>query len=106
MLFIKKKKKKKIYIYTYIYILLLLLSNTRRQHLKEKSKDGKTWKSRSEKKMGGFRSVSLFHARKWEAVTQDGTRWIDHPTLRTQGACIVKGWKDKRDRGRIPDTLM
>ena len=32
--------------------------------------------------MVGFRSVSLFPARKWGAVTQGGTRGIDHQTRR------------------------
>ena len=34
------------------------------------------------------------------------TTGIDNPTQRmTQEASIVKGWEDKRDRGRIPDTF-
>ena len=73
---------------------------------KEKRKDGRTWKSTSEEKVVGFSSASLFPARRREAVTQDGIRGIDHSTRRrTQGAGIVKGWEDKRDRGRIPDTF-
>ena len=33
-------------------------------------------------------------------------RGMDHLTRwRTQGAGIVKGWEDKRDHGRIPDTF-
>ena len=40
----------------------------------EKRKDRKTWKSRSEEKVVGFSSASLFSAVKWEAVTQGGTR--------------------------------
>ena len=33
------------------------------------------------------------------------TRGIDHLTWRrTEGAGIFKGWEDKRDRLRIPDT--
>ena len=44
----------------------------------EKKKDRKTWKSRSEEKVVGFSSASLFPARKREAVTQDGTRGIEH----------------------------
>ena len=58
--------------------------------------------------MVGFSSASLFPTRKWEAVTQGGTikPEEDHlPRKRTQGAGIVKGWDDKRDRGRIPDTF-
>ena len=39
----------------------------------EKRKDRKTRKSRSEEKMVGFISASLFPTRKWEAVTQGGT---------------------------------
>ena len=34
--------------------------------------------------------------RKPEAVTQGGNMGIDHLTQRTQGAGIVKSWKDKR----------
>ena len=42
-----------------------------------------------------------------EAVTQGGTRGIDHLMWRrTQGASIVKGFEDRRDRWRIPDTFM
>ena len=49
--------------------------------------------------MVGFRSVSLFSARKQETLTQGGTREIDQPTLRkTKGAGIVKGSEGKRDR--------
>ena len=39
----------------------------------EKRKDRKTQKSKSEEKVVGFSSASLFPARKREAVTQDGT---------------------------------
>ena len=52
--------------------------------------------------MVGFSSASTFLARKWEAVTQGGTRGIDHLT---QGVGTVKGWEDERDRGRFPDTF-
>ena len=61
--------------------------------------------------MVGFSSASLFPAGKWEAVTQGGTmepwRGIEHLTRkrRTKEAGIVKGWEEKQDRGRIPDTL-
>ena len=59
--------------------------------------------------MVGFSSASLFPSRKREAVTKGGTRGIDHPTRRkTKGAGIVKvvkGWEDKRESGRIPDTF-
>ena len=66
----------------------------------EKRKDRKTHKSRGEEKGVGFSSTSLFPARKREAVTQDGTRGIDHPNpepevLKTQAASNVKGWQDK-----------
>ena len=72
----------------------------------EKRKD-RTWKNRSEEKMEGFSSASLFPARKQEAVTHGGTRNIDHLTRRrNKGAGIVKGWEDNRGRGRIPDTFM
>ena len=66
-------------------------------------------KSRSEEKEVGFSSASIFPVRKREAVTQGETiepRGIDHLTQRTaQGAGIVKGWEDKRDRGLTPDTF-
>ena len=39
----------------------------------EKKKERKTRKSRSEKKVVDFSSAPLFHARKREAVTQEGT---------------------------------
>ena len=62
-------------------------------------------KSRSEEKVVGFSSVSIFLPRKREAVTRE-PGGIDHPTRRrTQGACIVKGWKDKRNRGLISDAF-
>ena len=55
--------------------------------------------------MVGFSSASLFLGRKLESVTHGGTKGIDHPMRRrTQGAGIVNGWKDKRDRERIPHT--
>ena len=58
------------------------------------------------KKVVGFSSASLFPARKRKVVTQGGIRGIGHPTRRrTQGSGIVKGWKDKRDHGRIPDAF-
>ena len=54
----------------------------------------------------GFSSASLFPAKKREAVTQGGTRGIDHPTWRKpQGAGIVKGLENKRDSGSIADTF-
>ena len=60
-------------------------------------KGRKTRKRRSEEKVLGFSSASLFAARKREA---------DHLTWRrTQGAGVVKGWHDNRDHGRIPDTF-
>ena len=44
--------------------------------------------------------------RKWEAVTQGGTRGIDHPTGRkTKMAGIVKNLEDKRDQNCILDTF-
>ena len=59
--------------------------------VKEKRKERKTQKSSSEEKVVSFSSASLFLARKGEAVTQGGTREIDHPTWRrTQGAGIIK----------------
>ena len=63
-------------------------------------------KSRNEEKVVGFSSAFLFPGRKQEAVTQGGTRGIDHPIRRrTQGDGIVKGREDKRDRGLIPDAF-
>ena len=97
----------------YIYIYILLRSNSSRQ-LKgsislggqEKSKGRKTRKSRSEKKVVSFSSASLFSARKRGAVTRAGIRVIYHQKWRkTQGAGIVKDWKDKRDRGCILHTF-
>ena len=65
----------------------------------------KTWRSKSEEKVVGFSSASLFLSRKREAITREETLEIDHPTRRiTRGAGIVKGWEDKLDRGRISDT--
>ena len=69
---------------------------------------GKTGKqkSRSESKVIGFSSASLFPERKWEAVTQGRTRGTDHSTRRrTQGVGTVKVLEDKRDRGCIADTF-
>ena len=43
----------------------------------------KTQKSRGEEKVMSFGSDSLFPTRKWEAVTQSGTRRIDHTTRKT-----------------------
>ena len=72
----------------------------------EKRKDRKTQKSTSEEKVVGFSSASLFLTRKWEVVTQGGTRGIDHPTWRrTQGVGIIKGWEDKQDCGCISHTF-
>ena len=74
--------------------------------VQEKRKGRKTRKSRIEKKVVGISLASLFPARKREAITQGGTRGIDHPTRRrTQVAGIVRGWEDKRDHVRIPDTF-
>ena len=58
-------------------LLLLLRSNPSRQHSKvlggkEKWKDRKTQKSRSEEKVVDFCSASTFPTKKWEAVTQGG----------------------------------
>ena len=85
------------------YVLLLLRINPGRQHSKglyrwgsRERKDTKEWRSRSEEKVVGFSSASLFYAGKREAVTQGGTREIDHWTRRrTQGHGTVKCWEDK-----------
>ena len=81
-------------IYSCVYIYILLRINSSRQHSKVlyrrgvKRKDRKIRKSRSEEKVVGFTSTSLFPARKWEAVTQGETRDVDHPIRRrTQGYC-------------------
>ena len=56
--------------------------------------------------MVDFSSASIFPARKRETITQGGTNGIHNPTRkRTQGAGIVKDWKEKRDRRRISDTF-
>ena len=66
----------------------------------------KSQKSWSEEKVVNFRSAFLFPERKQEAVTQGGTRGIDHLMCRrTQGAGIVKDWEDKQNCSRILDTL-
>ena len=94
--------------YTTYTIYILLRSNPCRQHSKvlyrwEVTRRGKR---RSEEKEVGFSSVSLFLARILKAVTQGGTTGIENQTRRkTQGAGIVKGWEEKRDHGRIPDTF-
>ena len=62
----------------------------------------------SEEKVVGFSSASIFPAKKREAFTQGGTmKPGDRPpdAEETQGAGIVKGWEDKLDLGRIPDTF-
>ena len=98
-------------------IFLLLRSNPSRQHVKvlyhwgarRKGKTGnhgkvgvetKWWvlahPPYSPKEMGGSHLV-------WNHLTSG----IDHLTRRrTQGACIVKDWEDKRDRWHIPDTFV
>ena len=73
----------------------------------KRRKDRKTRNSRSEEKIVGFSPTFLFHAKKWDAVTQDGIRRIDHLTpRRAQGAGVFKDWEDKRECGRIPDTFL
>ena len=65
-----------------------------------------TRKSRSEEKVVGFNSAFLFPVRKWEAVTQGENHRDSHPTwMITQGVGIIKGWEDKRERVRIPETF-
>ena len=68
-----------------IKILLVLRSNSNRQDSRRHLADWKGWrelreeerrktpKNRSEEKVVGFRSASLFPARKQETVTQSGT---------------------------------
>ena len=66
----------------------------------------KTRKGWSQDKVVGFSSASIFSGRKWEAITQGGTKGLDEPTRRiTQRAGIIKGWEDNRDRERIPDSF-
>ena len=92
--------------------MFLFLSNTSRQHSKVLYRRGvsKRGKTRKHEKVGVKRKwwvlVSLFPTKKREAVTQGGTRGIEHPMRRrTQGAGIVKGWEDDRDGGRILNTF-
>ena len=70
----------------------------------EKRKDRKL---RSEEKVVCFSSAFQFHTRKWEAVIQGGTKGIEQlKWKRTQRAGIVKGWEERWDRRRIPDTCL
>ena len=72
----------------------------------EYRKDCKTWRSRSEEKGVCFSSASLILARKWESVTQSGTRGTDNLMWRkTQGSSIIKTWEDKRTYGSIQDAF-
>ena len=83
----------------------------------EKRKDSKLRKKKSEEKVVGFSSASLFPTRKREAVPHNEagsshpgwnyeTKGINYLMRRkTQEAGIVKYWEDKRDRERIPDTF-
>ena len=50
---------------------------------------------KQKEKWVGFSSLSIFPVRKLKAPDGEDT----------QGACILKGWDDKRDHGRIPDTF-
>ena len=54
-------------------LLLLLLKGSILLEGQKQRKDRKTWKSRSEEKVVGFSSASLFPARKQEAVIRGGT---------------------------------
>ena len=73
-------------------------------------------------KTGNHGKVGVEKLRKWWILAQPpfspqetegsypgwnyGIREIYHLTRRrTQGVGIVKGWEDKRDRARIPDTF-
>ena len=50
--------------------------------------------------MVGFRSASLFPARKWEAVTKGGSKGTDHLTRRlTQGVGIPKAGRTSETTG-------
>ena len=90
--------------YSFIIIIIIIIKELSQQAAlrgtislgcREKRKYRKARKSRSEEKVVGFSSVSLYPARKREAVTQGGTREIDHPMRRkTQRAGIAKGWED------------
>ena len=66
----------------YIYIIIIIIKEQPQQAalkstislgVQEKRKDRKTQKSRSEEKVVGFSSASLFPARKREAVAQGGS---------------------------------
>ena len=68
----------------------------------KKKKDRKPRKSRSEETIWVLAQETGGSHRGWN----HGTREIDQLTWRrTQGASVVKGWEDKRDRGHIPDTF-
>ena len=74
-----------IYIYIYIYYKGVTLAGSTQRYKYlwgggENSKDRKTLKSRSEEKVVGFSSGSLFPLKKRESVIQGGTRGIDHLT--------------------------
>ena len=67
--------------HTHTYIYIFLKSNPSRQHSKvlyrwgvgqEKRRERKSRKIRSEEKVVGFSSASVFLARKLQAVTQGG----------------------------------
>ena len=55
-----------------------------RGKINKRRKDRKTQKSRSEEKVVGFSSISLFCTRKWESVTQGETMGTNNPMQRTQ----------------------
>ena len=73
---------------------------------KGKRKDRETWKSKSEEKVVGFSSGSLFTARKCEAVTQ-GENKGDRPSIEEDN---LGSWYHQRLRKsnckRITDTFM
>ena len=65
-------------------------------------KDRKTMKSRSEEKVVGFSSTSLFPAWKWEAVTRVELTGDRPPMTRiTHRTSIIIGW----DHEHIPDAF-
>ena len=58
----------------------------------DERKDRKTRKCKSDEKVVGFTSTSIFPVRKREGVTSGETTGIDHPMWRiTQGTSILKG---------------
>ena len=74
----------------------------------QKRKGTKTWKSRVKRKWWVLAQPPYSLQGNWRQslrveLWNHGDR---PPAARTQGADIIKGWEDKRDRGRITDTFI